>query len=125
MSYGVQSYEGHAMTAAMLPRVLPAGWRQAGPNVYVSIHEKLSAIVSAERESDGRMWLHVSVAHRDRMPSWDELRRIKSWLIGRDVRAIQVLPPESEYVNLHPFCLHLWQCLDADPLPDFRKDGQI
>ena len=124
-TYGIQSDEGFRATAERLPRVLPAGWQQVGPNVYRNIHERMSAILSVERERDGKLWLHVSLAHQSRMPSWDELRRVKSWLMGPDARAIQVLPPESEYVNLHPFCLHLWQCLDGDVLPDFRQNGLI
>lgn len=42
------------------------------------------------------------------LPSWEDLRRVKDIFIGREVEAYQVLPKESEYVNVHPFCLHLW-----------------
>lgn len=124
-AWGVQSDEGRRETAERLPRVLPAGWKQVGPNVYRSIHERLSAILSVEREQDGKRWLHVSLAHASRLPTWDELRRVKLWLMGPEARALSVLPPESEYVNVHPYCLHLWQCLDGDVIPDFRIDGQI
>lgn len=113
-------------TAQALPRVLPVGWRHpAGQpdNCFQSIVHSLAVFLSVERHSDSRRWLHVSVSHRDRIPSWDELRSIKDLFIGRDKKAIQVLPPESEYVNHCPRCLHLWCCLDGDGLPDFRRHG--
>jgi hypothetical protein len=59
------------------------------------------------------------------MPSWEDCRLVKDTFIGRDRRALQILPPASEYVNIHPYCLHLWSCLDGAGLPDFRHGGQI
>lgn len=35
--------------------------------------------------------------------------------------ALQVLPPRAKHVNIHPFCLHLWCCLDGDVTPDFTQ----
>ena len=112
-------------TAAAVPRILPSGWRQgAHENFLRNDGRNLSVGVSVERV-DGKRWLHVSIAHARRMPTWDELREVKDWLIGRDRRAIQVLPAAAEHVNIHPFCLHLWSCLDGDGLPDFRRDGGL
>lgn len=87
-------------------------------------HERapLSIIATVSTERDGREWVHVSVAHRTRMPTWDELREIKEWVLG-DAEAYSVLPPKARYVNTHPFCLHLFACLDGPQLPDFRVDG--
>lgn len=85
----------------------------------------LYVIVSGCVEGDGRRWIHVSCSRSDRLPSWSDLRKVKDAFIGRERKAIQVLPPASEYVNFHPYVLHLWCCLDGDGLPDFRKDGAI
>ena len=30
-----------------------------------------------------------------------------------------VFPERKFHVNIHPFCLHLWCCLDGDGLPEF------
>lgn len=61
--------------------------------------------------SDGAGWEHVSVTLQDWKccPSWPEMCEIKSifWEPGDCV--IQFHPPENEYVNEHPFCLHLWR----------------
>lgn len=92
---------------------------------YRKIGDKVTVIVSGSTEADGRRWLHVSVSRPSRLPSWEDLREVKDTFIGRDRKAIQVLPPASEYVNIHPHVLHLWACVDDDGLPDFRKDGGI
>ena len=97
----------------------PSGW------CYQHINMPLHVICSARTEADGKRWMHVSCSRRNRLPSWEELKLVKDTFIGRERKAIQILPPESEYVNLHFFVLHLWSCLDGDPLPDFRINGQI
>lgn len=105
-----------------LPRVLPHQWSPVEHTPFGAIYHRrdgLMVIVTQASELDGRQWLHVSCSRRSRLPSWDDLRKVKLLFVGRDRKAIQVLPPEAEYVNFHPYCLHLWCCLDEDPLPDF------
>ncbi len=77
--------------------------------------------------SDGRWWLHVSVARAKYIPSYEDLADVKRVFVGEDRQAIQVFPRCERHVNLHPFCLHLWTCLepDGDGLPDFGKEGTI
>lgn len=81
---------------------------------------QLSAIVEVEC-IDGALWAHLSVCCQKpaRVPSWDELRWCKEYFLG-DRKAVQVLPPRAEYVNLHANVLHLYASLERDPLPDFR-----
>jgi len=86
----------------------------------------LNVLISTAEERDGKRWRHVSLSRRDKLPTWEELKRVKDAFLGAEVVALQVLPKASLYVNLHPFVLHLWQCLDGDPVPDFtRGSGQI
>lgn len=59
--------------------------------------------------SDGAGWEHVSVSLRDRCPTWEEMCYIKSVFWDTEDTVIQFHPPESEYVNNHPYCLHLWR----------------
>ena len=102
----------------------PAGWRLLFRSEDGARWERIftghTLILSGSVESDGRRWLHMSLAHPSRLPSWDELRSAKEWSLG-DIKAVQVLPPRREYVNIHPHCLHLFACIDADPLPDFTR----
>ncbi len=81
---------------------------------------KLRAIVGVEIVA-GELWAHLSVSAQTpaRLPTWDELGWCKRYFLG-DRKAIQVLPPKAEYVNIHPHVLNLYAPLDRDPLPDFR-----
>lgn len=68
--------------------------------------------------SDGLEWEHVSVSRKDRCPTWDEMCQIKAIFWDKDDCVVQFHPPKSEYVNNHPYCLHLWRPVDqAIPLP--------
>lgn len=63
-------------------------------------------------------WEHVSVSLPNRCPTWDEMCKIKSLFWDADDCVIQFHPPESDYVNNHPYCLHMWRKIDFDfPLP--------
>jgi len=108
--------------AADLFPLEPLAFVHEGNFVYRGIGRKLTVICSAKVEGDGQRWMHVSVSRSSKLPSWDDLRLVKDTFIGKSRKAIQVLPPESEYVNFHPYVLHLWACLDGEPIPDFRDE---
>ena len=57
---------------------------------------------------NGDKYLHISCSHGNKLPTWDELVQVKNTFIGEDVQAFQVLPRKEDYVNLMPYCLHLW-----------------
>jgi|WetSurMetagenome_2_1015567.scaffolds.fasta_scaffold529384_2 hypothetical protein len=107
-----------------LPRVLPAGWRREEVGVFRH-RDGLLVLVSGGLEQDNRRWLHASMSKRQQLPSWSDVREVKDLFIGRDRYAYQVLPPPSHYVNFHPNVLHLWACLDGEPLPDFTRGAGI
>lgn len=86
--------------------------------------DRLTVIRSWSSELDGRSWLHVSMSHPDRLPSYKTVRDVKRVFVGDDQTALQVFPPVSQHVNQHPFCLHLWCCLDGDVTPDFTRGGR-
>lgn len=72
-------------------------------------------------------WEHVSVTVAyltgkrkwvPRIPKWEEMCVVKSmfWADGECV--IQYHPPEENYVNITPNCLHLWRSVNAEfPMP--------
>jgi hypothetical protein len=108
------------------PAILPPGWvlnQEANDGALYDAMDGpdrgLRVIASAALEEDGKWWLHVSASRYNRLPSWEDLRRVKDIFVGPNAVAYQVLPMQSEYVNINPFVLHLWHCLDQDPLPDF------
>lgn len=69
-------------------------------------------------------WEHVSVSRRDRTPSWEEMCFVKQQFWLPEDCVVQFHPPQSEYVNCHPRCLHLWKPLGvAIPLPPSETVG--
>lgn len=59
--------------------------------------------------SDGMGWDHVSVSLHHRCPSWKEMCFIKDLFFNDNETVIQFHPKKTEYVNYHPYCLHLWR----------------
>ncbi len=66
--------------------------------------------------SDGEGWEHVSVSASFRCPSWEEMCEVKGLFWDPEDCVMQLHPPESDYVNDHPFCLHLWRPAGAEIL---------
>jgi hypothetical protein len=63
-------------------------------------------------------WEHVSVSTPRRPPNWQEMCFVKELFWEPDECVVQFHPPESQYVNNHPHCLHLWRSIrEAFPLP--------
>lgn len=59
-------------------------------------------------------WDHVSVSYPDRCPTWDEMCMVKDIFFRDDECVAQYHPAKKDYVNLHPYCLHLWRCQDRE-----------
>jgi hypothetical protein len=57
----------------------------------------------------GGGWDHVSVSLPDRCPTWDEMCRVKEAFFLPEECVMELHPQRSQYVNCHPFCLHLWR----------------
>jgi hypothetical protein len=68
--------------------------------------------------SDQGGWKHLSISNAQRkiMPSWNIMCRVKDAFFGDDEQCIQYHPAKEDYINDHPWCLHLWKPLD-EPLP--------
>jgi hypothetical protein len=72
------------------------------------------------RAAPARIWLppserelwHLSISHRARLPSWDEVADARYELVPDDVTMALLLPPPGEYLNVHKTTLHLWQIED-------------
>lgn len=74
--------------------------------------------------SDADGWEHVSVSLPSRCPTWEEMCYIKSLFWDEDDVIIQYHPAKKDYVNCHPFCLHLWRPTDQNlPRPPKEMVG--
>ncbi len=64
-------------------------------------------------------WEHVSVSVPSqpyKTPSWPEMCAVKAMFWAPEECVVQFHPPESQYINTHHGCLHLWRCV-AQPFP--------
>jgi hypothetical protein len=70
--------------------------------------------------SDGYFWEHVSVSLKKKIcPTWNEMCFLKALFWGPDDLVIQYHPPKQNYVNMHPYVLHLWRPVDQIiPMPE-------
>jgi len=113
-----------SLTVPEIP-ALPATWEilKRSPDGYLAAHNftRQSVIVSEAVELDGKRWVHLSTAFPSRLPTWAELVKTKELFLGEESRALQIVAPRSEWVNIHPYCLHLFVCLDGDVTPDFTR----
>lgn len=70
--------------------------------------------------SNGGGWEHVSICpyKRTRVPSWDEMCRLKEMFFYEDEVVVQYHPAKDEYVNNVSNCLHLWRPINVEmPTP--------
>ena len=54
-------------------------------------------------------WEHVSVSTRTRCPTWLEMCLVKELFWKDDETVMQLHPPKADWINNHPFTLHLWR----------------
>lgn len=111
----------HVRTA--FERYMGAGWVMSnmGPSGITMWQQRsgYSVIVSEAPLLDGNYWLHASIAHRERMPSYDDLKVLHNAAFN-DRYAYQLFVPSSKHYSFHNFALHLWGRSDGTPCtPDF------
>jgi hypothetical protein len=118
-----------------LPEKLPKDWKRVRNKLMENLggtpelapwfqdRTGLTVTLTCQMEKDSKKWIHCSISRPNRIPSYNELCRVKELFLGKDSLALMLFVPEAEHVNIHDFCLHLWVCLDGRPTPDFRVDG--
>jgi hypothetical protein len=107
------------------PDFPPRGWELTGKwGDGYALREPggLRLLIDASCKSDGKLWLHVSVSRKKYPPSWDDLKRVKKEFIGDNHVAVIVFPEASDFVNIHPYCHHLWHCIEAETVPNFTGE---
>lgn len=78
--------------------------------------------VMVGKESAG--W-HLSISCADRYPTWDEVAHARYKLIPNSATMAMILPPREEYVNVHDYCLHIWQIDHGDRKPVYDASGRV
>lgn len=59
---------------------------------------------------------HLSISHHRELPRWEEVREARYTFIPSDVTMAMILPPKTEYVNIHEYCFHLFQIESEDKI---------
>jgi hypothetical protein len=80
--------------------------------------------VTQYQASDGGGWEHVSVTVWQvrkrkppicrRTPTWAEMCEAKALFWSPEDVVIQFHPSDKQYVNTHPYCLHLWRQIGVE-----------
>lgn len=108
---------------------LPQKFRITGPNMpdltnneagYYLMVVKPKGVTQRVKviASTGLGWEHVSVSREDRCPTWEEMCEVKAFFWDAEDCVIEYHPPETEYVNVHKNCLHLWRPIGIElPIP--------
>lgn len=72
---------------------------------FLNIKGKTYSVIA----SNGDGWEHVSVAGKNKTPTWEVMNEIKDLFFHEDEAVMQLHPIKDEYVNNHENCLHLWR----------------
>ena len=75
------------------------------PGIYVM--GRCDVIVTIDK---GRWHLSISTPHCS--PSYKEIKEARYRFIPNKVVMAQIFPPKEEFVNLHPYCHHLFEIRD-------------
>lgn len=77
-------------------------------------------IIACDGEQEALGWEHVSVSlpeQPNKCPSWNEMCVVKALFWESSECVVQFHPPESEHINNHAGCLHLWRYALGFPMP--------
>ena len=99
---------------------VPAHWRRvrvpdnakaiALPGAVLYRHTSVKLTVMVSQSPNTGHW-HLSISHPFRYPSWDEIKGARYELVPHHVTMAMMLPPPSEFVNIHENCFHMHECL--------------
>jgi len=80
--------------------------------------QTLFVIASSGNDASGVDWEHVSVSLKNRCPNWTEMCHVKNLFWDAEETVIQFHPPQSQWINIHSYVLHLWRPKKQEiPLP--------
>jgi len=84
------------------------GWGPTGFFQVIGPTGAMLTIVGSEGYAE-IPWEHVSVSTRHRCPNWVEMCWIKDAFFEETECVVQYHPPKADWVNNHPYCLHMWR----------------
>lgn len=58
-------------------------------------------------------WEHLSVSHKNKIPSWLCMQEMKEMFFKDDEECIQIHPKADNYINNNEYTLHIWRPIEA------------
>lgn len=102
----------------------PDLWKDAAlPACFQHSAARLYAMVGFEPLGQGFPRWHISLQHRDRVPTWAEVARAAHEL-RPGVGFVISVPPKSLWLNLHPRVIHLDEVRDPELEENWRVNAQ-
>jgi hypothetical protein len=85
-------------------------------------HDGHLSVIVGQEPHHGTMRWHLSISHRTnqlrpkpgRYPHWDEIADARYRFVPDDVTMAMILPPSTEYVNLHNTVFHLHEIVGEE-----------
>lgn len=90
-------------------------------NVETDTVSKLKLEVMSNKASDKCLvsitrikgWEHLSVSHKNKIPSWECMQEMKEMFFYDDEECFQLHPKADNYVNNNEYTLHIWRPVDG------------
>lgn len=101
--------DGYVEVAADEVRELMASNGSVHVRVMVDRSRGLQLIATVDAPDGHGPWRHLSIAHKQRYPTWNEIREVRDWWFPADMEAVIVLPRAEEYVNDYETAFHVWE----------------
>lgn len=87
-------------------RITFGGWASKAGDNFGAFQWGNLRIICAPTDEE---WQHVSVSKPNKCPTWEEMCLVKDLFWDEDEVVFQFHPAKKDYVNNHPYCLHLWR----------------
>lgn len=78
------------------------------------IAEKMGNVAVIKTIDAGRE--HISLSKSHQLPSWNEVKKVREKYCDPKKFYVMVLPPKEYYVDVHPYCFHLWEVLAEEEI---------
>lgn len=91
--------------------------RMDGPNGAFTVTikgDRLRVIAHDGVHGHATGWEHVSVSLSNKSPSWEQMEVIRRLFWAETETVVQIHPPLDDYVNIHPYTLHLWRKIGGE-----------
>lgn len=91
-----------------------------GMSAFMKLRDCGTCSVIWTRNEGGLEHVSISPVKSNKLPSWEDMCKLKDIFFDDEEEVYQIHPPKSHYVNLSENCLHLWK-----PIPGEDKSGRV